>query len=148
MSSFTRFDTSLKLEYLLQHDKKYAAREYWKVLESFKFYSDTIFPEGRVWIEVPVGFISDGASVPRFLWSWLPPFSKYGQAAVLHDYLVEGGEVMFAEDPKAYEARFKVTRAQADRIFLEAMEVLGVGRLKRYIMYFGVRAWAILTGKK
>jgi len=37
-------------------------------------------------ILVPVGFASDGASVPRILWSIYPPFGKYLEAAIVHDW--------------------------------------------------------------
>ena len=42
---------------------------------------------GYIW-KVPAGFISDGASIPRSMWSVVgSPFSgKYRLAAILHDY--------------------------------------------------------------
>lgn len=38
-------------------------------------------------IAVPAGFITDFASVPRPLWAVFPKWGKYGNAAVIHDYL-------------------------------------------------------------
>lgn len=38
-------------------------------------------------IRVPVGFVTDFASIPRVLWSVLPPDGQYAYAAVVHDYL-------------------------------------------------------------
>ena len=35
--------------------------------------------------KVPVGFTSDGATVPRILWALFPPVGRYFLAAVLHD---------------------------------------------------------------
>lgn len=76
-------------------------------------------------IEVPAAFVTDFASVPRLFWNIFPPWGKYSKAAVVHDYLyVIGG----------------CTRAYADYIFLEAMEVLGVNICTRRIMYSAVRA--------
>ena len=40
---------------------------------------------------VPSGFVSDGASTPRLLWSIFPPVGRYFAAAVVHDYLLESG---------------------------------------------------------
>jgi len=42
-------------------------------------------------ITVPVGFISDGASVPWGLWNLARPWNEFGPAAVVHDYLYERG---------------------------------------------------------
>src|SRR5581483_3844288 len=41
---------------------------------------------GRM-IEVPHGFVTDGASIPRPLWWLLPTWGTYSRAAVIHDYL-------------------------------------------------------------
>lgn len=38
-------------------------------------------------VEVPVGFVTDLASVPRLFWSLLRPDGDYAYAAILHDYL-------------------------------------------------------------
>lgn len=90
--------------------------------------------KGSDWtIEVPTGFKTDLATVPRPLWSILPRDDpRYAPAAVLHDYLC---------------TRTGFSRFLADAIFLEAMTVLGVGRIRRFIMYAGVRIYAILAGK-
>lgn len=138
MSSFTRFDTSLKLEYLLGYKTNY-----WKLLEGFTFYSDRLNKGKRIYVTVPTGFITDGASVPRIFWSWIPPLGDYGQAAVLHDYLrricvykLEGSDV-----------EYLATTKEADKLFLEAMEILKVSKFKRKVMYLAVRAYTLLIGK-
>jgi hypothetical protein len=83
-------------------------------------------------IEVPLGFMTDFASVPRPLWAILPIWGKYGNAAVIHDY--------------CYWDQSR-SRLEADRIFREAMEVLQVPRCQIRILYYAVRlggglAWA------
>jgi len=41
-------------------------------------------------ITVPKGYKTNGANVPRLLWSWLPPFKpKFMPAVVVHDYLCD-----------------------------------------------------------
>ena len=75
-------------------------------------------------IDVPIGFMTDFASVPRPLWWLIPRWGKYGNAAVIHDYCY-------------WEQRF--SRKEADRIFREGMEVLGVPKCKRTLMYCAVR---------
>jgi hypothetical protein len=38
-------------------------------------------------VDVPVGFVTDFASIPRVFWSLLPTDGEYAYAAVIHDYL-------------------------------------------------------------
>lgn len=78
---------------------------------------------GRL-IVVPVGFRTDFASVPRPFWRIIPPWGPYSPAAVVHDYLYVSGEL---------------SRKEADQIFLELMERLGVEKWKRTAMYWAVR---------
>lgn len=116
MSSFT---TPLKLEYLNGRT--------WKVLEEFEYWvGEEVTSEVIV---VPAGFITDFASIPRVFWRILPPTDTYGKAAVIHDRL--------------YDLGIK-TREECDKIFLDAMEVLGVPAWKRYTMYWALRGfgWA------
>lgn len=122
MSSFT---SPLKIEPANEEMTK------WRLIEPFEFYIDE--PAGRIYYKVPVGFITDFASVPRIFWSILPPWGRYGKAAVLHDFL--------------YKTK-SVSREKADRIFLEAMKVLKVPAWKRYIMYWAVRLFGWIRWKK
>ncbi|EDV9907329.1 DUF1353 domain-containing protein [Salmonella enterica subsp. enterica] len=93
----------------------------WRVYEPFAFYlSDD---ESDV-IEVPAGFVTDLASVPRIFWTLLPPDGKYAKAAIIHDYL--------------YDNALR-TKKEADLIFLDGMAVLGVPKWKRIVMYLAVR---------
>lgn len=41
---------------------------------------------------VPAGFVTDGASVPRWLWSVFPPVGRYFVAACLHDHALQAGK--------------------------------------------------------
>lgn len=81
-------------------------------------------------IDVPVGFQTDFATVPRLFWIVLPKWGKYGNAAVIHDWL--------------YWTQAR-SRRRADDIFLEAMGVLGVRRVTRYAMYWAVRLFGWLA---
>ena len=78
-------------------------------------------------IEIPAGTLSDGASVPRMFWAIFSPFDgDYFDSAILHDMLYR-------------DRTTKLTRAQVDLLFLEAMESLGVGWIKRTLVYRAVR---------
>jgi len=75
-------------------------------------------------INVPIGFRTDFASVPRLLWALIPRWGKYGNAAVIHDYCY-------------WQQQFN--RKKADEIFLEAMTVLKVSSFQKYTIYYAVR---------
>ena len=82
----------------------------------------TVCVSGGV-IQVPIGFISDLASVPRVFWRILPPWDgQYAEAAVVHDYLWKKGF------PKSY----------ANFVFKELMTRRGVAFWKRWLMWGAV----------
>lgn len=134
MSSFTEKLTVTKI--VEKVDKKFlwlfpykGNKDYWITARAFRYYVGA--ENSADFIDVPEGFKTDFASVPRPFWSILPPDGDYSQAAVLHDFL-------YTTKPR--------TRDAADKIFLEAMGVLGVDDWKRYIMFeavhvFGQIAW-------
>ena len=76
-------------------------------------------------IIVPKDFVTDLASIPRSLWSFLPPLGRYDRAAVVHDWLYQTG---------------CVTRETADFVMLEAMRASHVDAVTRYTLYAGVCA--------
>jgi hypothetical protein len=114
-----------------------------ELLETFVFYTRHKPPVGTFEVTprddgfydiiVKSGLITDFASTPRLLWSLLPPIGRFSKAAVVHDYLYinQVGD-----------------RAWADKVFLEAMQVSGVGALTRYIYYWGVRALGWVAWRK
>jgi hypothetical protein len=96
----------------------------WIILSDFGYAVGS--EESNDVINVPFGNFTDFASVPRILWAVLPRWGKYGNAAVIHDWL--------------YWDQLR-TRKEADDIFLEGMGVLEVGAWTKYAMYWGVRAF-------
>lgn len=97
----------------------------WKLCKSFTYHIGS--KNSRHFIKVPKGFVTDFASVPSFLWWWIPPFGKYLKATVLHDWL--------------YQVHFNYAydRKYADQVFKEAMIVGGTPEWKARLMYYGVR---------
>ncbi len=76
-------------------------------------------------IYVSEDFITDGASIYQIFWTLIGgPLGPYAPAAVVHDWIYK------------YQTR---TRQEADRIFLEAMGVLGVAWWRRRTMWLAVR---------
>ncbi|MFP3980580.1 MAG: DUF1353 domain-containing protein [Desulfobacterales bacterium] len=90
---------------------------------------------------VPKGSVTDYASIPRIFWPFLPPWGRYGPAAIVHDYLYARA-AMTVPDPDNPSRMIESDRKVPDRIFLLTMAQLGVGPVKRYVMYFAVRLFA------
>jgi Protein of unknown function (DUF1353) len=75
-------------------------------------------------IEVPRGFVTDFASIPRVAWSVMAPTDRPGRAGIIHDWLYwDQG----------------CSREQADKIMLLGMEETGVNRVKRSLIYRALR---------
>ena len=73
------------------------------------------------------GFKTDLASVPRAFTWLIPRYGRYTRAAILHDFLCR----------EAHAGRF--SRYDADGIFRRTMRELGVGFLRRWLMWIAVR---------
>ena len=116
-----------------------------EVASPFTYYIDKL--GGNLKVSIPIGFRTDFASVPRLFWRVIPPIGLYGKAAVVHDYLCENKHA-WQIDNQGNSACYMVSRKEADKIFRDAMQVLGVGKIKRNIMFLGVRLYSIFTFKK
>lgn len=95
----------------------------WVLVQPFGFDRGTEGSGNR--IEVETGFMTDFASVPRPLWILLPKWGKYGNAAVVHDWL--------------YWTQHSITRKEADQVLFEGMTVLHVTPWQKYPIYWAVR---------
>ena len=99
----------------------------WEVLKEFKYLAQEDS------YTVAVGQPTDFASVPRaFIW-FIPSYGKYTKAAILHDHLCDLAK------------RGQFNRRDADGIFRQAMRVLGVAFLRRWIMWAAVRWGAVVS---
>lgn len=76
-------------------------------------------------VTVPVGFVTDFASIPRAFWSLLRPDGNYAYAAVIHDYLYWNQAL---------------PRDKSDLIFKLAMQDFEIGAAEVTTIYAGVRA--------
>ena len=96
----------------------------WKLHDEFTYTTDA-----GVVIHVPVGFLTDLASVPRPLWWLFPPFGKYLPAAIVHDKLYSDHRQGLSE----------VSRAYCDAVLLEAMKDCHCSRACYSTIWIGVR---------
>lgn len=75
-------------------------------------------------VTIPKSFTSNLASVPRMFWSIFPRYGRYTVPAIIHDFLLEFTEL---------------SREEADHEFYMALVAWKVPRIRRKIMYWGVR---------
>lgn len=104
--------------------------------------------KGNHVIVIPAGFQTDGASIPRPLWSLVGmyPDGMIRAAAVVHDFLYQyGGHI-----PMEYHqlskhkfvwnsCRLVITRKQADQLFRHIMELSGIKSWRCTLAYHTVR---------
>ena len=96
--------------------------------QAYEVVSPLVYENNELILQVNPKFDFDGASVPQCLWSFglSPMTGGYQRSACLHDAL--------------YASEY-FPREICDKLFLEAMESEGVGYIKRYSMYYAVRAF-------
>lgn len=92
-----------------------------EVLDGFLFYSEQY---GDFYI--PAGFRTNFADVPRIFWAIIPPCGRYSKATVVHDWLIVNTD------------SHTLSYTEINKVFLEAMEVLGVNVFTKTIIYMSV----------
>jgi hypothetical protein len=100
----------------------------WILRQEFGFDVGAVGSDDR--INVPNGFQTDFASIPRPFWFILPQWGKYGNAAVIHDWL-------YWEQNRS--------RADSDAVLMEGMAVSKVNTVVRYTIYSAVRLFGWLA---
>lgn len=115
---------------------KILGKDHWRILTPFSYRIDA-----ERHVSVPAGYLTDGASVPQLFWNMIPPWGKYGQAAVVHDLLCEYLQVVRNGRPE------RISRAYCDSVLNEAMVSLRVPDAKRLTIYGAVclYRWTIGT---
>lgn len=95
----------------------------------FVLMEEIVFCVGSQDLTIPAGFVSDGASIPRFWWGRVPPFDgRYLGAFLAHDYL--------------YSAlNTTVSRAEADKLLYNDLRSSGMGYITANEVYYAVRAF-------
>jgi hypothetical protein len=109
---------------------------------------------------VPTGFVTDFASVPRFLHWLVSPYGAYTRAAVLHDWLLvslaewdrerkHGGPSGLGNPDLSLPGRQPPANSRdADGIFRRVMHDLGVPWSTRWLMWAAVRAAALFNPRR
>ncbi len=127
---FTKFDSAVHFKVDAQASIKFG-RPMYRVLQAFRFYIGN--PEDQRWVYVPEGFLTDLATVPSMLEWLIPHDGPYAKAAIVHDLLCEQATIFHKGEP------IYVSFDRAHKIFDDAMHVLGVHRMVRYLLVGAVR---------
>ena len=100
----------------------------WRLHEGLAYFA----PDGRAWA-IPEGFEMDFGSIPEPL-EWLPGLEPYGSEGdcpyALHDWLYYSH--------RSGQDRCR-DRKDADQILYDSLRVCGVGRVRAYVIWCGVR---------
>jgi len=91
-----------------------------------------VLKDDEVLMEVPVGFVTDLASLPRGIRSIYSRTGRSRYASVIHDYL--------------YSIKWS-TRKECDKMFKELLIASGVSRFRAQTFYMGVRAGGWTRGR-
>lgn len=117
-----------------------------EITSEFSYYTHLV-GGSKFFINIPVGFITDFASIPKFLHWLLSPLGKHNKGDVVHDwcYTVLREELMIdlkqcinETDVLIAHARFEENRKLCDAIYREALDVLKVNKVKKEILLEGV----------
>jgi hypothetical protein len=96
----------------------------WVIMRGFGYMHGP--PDAQNAIDIPIGFQTDFASVP-WIFQWLiPKWGKYGNAAIVHDWLY-------------WNQSSQYPREVSDGVFLEAMGIMRVDVFRKHVIYIAVR---------
>lgn len=114
-----------KLDVIQLEDRSHGGRGTWMVQAPLAYESDKI---GQV--VVPVGFVTDFASVPRIPYVFDIAGDKGDMSGTVHDYLYDK------------DCTLPVSRRQADKVLKEGLIAQGVPKWIAFMMYVAVRLFA------
>jgi len=83
-------------------------------------------------VVVPIGFVTDLASIPRIFWSELRPEGRYAYAAVIHDYLYWTQQRPREEADQILKIAMRDSQVRADtiRVIYSAVRLFGASAWK------------------
>jgi len=96
---------------------KWYKRAKWELME--------VYTSNNEEVNVPIGFITDGASIPFYARMWFSPTGRYFGAAIVHDYII-------------------VTEhdwAKANYQFKKEIDVLDIKKWRKMLLIASVTSW-------
>ena len=107
------------------------SRRRWVLMEPW-----TVMIQGILY-EIPAGFITDGASVPRFLWWLFKPTGILLLPAIVHDYGYENRHLI--EKQTGCKVFKNYTRRGWDQVFYHLVTKIAGSPMIALLPYLGVR---------
>ena len=103
---------------------------HWRILDGFRYYlTEDEGPAGE-FVDVPDGFVTNFASIPRPLWALFPPTGRtYAQISCVHDKLFTAPVSRSAHS--ARPCRFRETA----HIYVDGAKAAGAAWLVRRTMF-------------
>lgn len=105
----------------------------WRVTQEIRY--EMYFKGSGIWVVIPVGYMTDLATVPFPVSMLFPKSGKWNHAAVVHDYLCDHGRETYSQE-------------DIDKAFLKIMELTGVNKIKRTLAYRSVKRFQQLEAIK
>lgn len=96
-------------------------------------------PGCEMTVTIPAGYMTDGATLPQFLWWFLPPWGDAAtRVAILHDFLCEMRD-------KGTPVRGAETREACDWQFYLGLLAVAIAAVRAWVCWTFVRAFSIAT---
>ena len=114
---------------------------HWEVADDWAF---KIGGEGYI---IPQGFQFDGASIPKFLHTWLSPTGVLLMGGLVHDYAYKYATLLKSGQK---ETMGKITQKQSDQIFRDINIEQNGFHFLNYLAYYALRlgGWVAWNGHR
>jgi len=111
----------------------------WRLVEDWTTDCCALLPDT---ITVPNGFVTDGASIPRWLWTICgsPMDVPRIYAAVVHDWLYDHPILIPTRNDDGYVVWVDCTRSAADELYRDMQIAFGISRFCAYTEWLALRA--------
>jgi len=110
------------------------------LVEIYYYYLKKDFFLKKIELSIPSGFKTDLASIPRILWAIYPPFGKYTNASIIHDFLYSYLKKQIEIKSNCVSNSLNdIDKKFADLVFFKKMKIENVNKFTRYLFYLIVK---------
>ena len=128
MSNFTRCRRSVTA--YSPAASKLLGRDYWTLLDTIEYHVG--YSDSNIVVIVPSGYITDGIFGAEWFQKHFPVTGKLSKAFIIHDYLYHYQRALVNGSPST------ISLKDADKILNEALQVLGVGKVKACLLTLAI----------
>ena len=106
---------------------------------------DWAFKIGSTWYVIPQGFVFDGASIPKFLHTWLSPTGVLLMGGLVHDYAYKYATLLKSGKKKTMGT---IDQKKADEIFRDINIEQNGFHFLNYLAYWALRIGGFVAWNK